>query len=120
MAPPPGPIVLLAAAAALAVAALMYLSIAAAPPGSLCMLGGTGWPIRWSSGREQQVVQQVLASFGALNLSSHDPGSSAAGAAALMQQRTAAELAGVAEDAMGRVGWRAGVWFASFGETGVC
>lgn len=120
MAPPPGLIMVLAATAALAVGALMYVSIAAAPPGSLCMLGGTGWPIRRSSGREQQVVQQALASARALDLSSHGPGSSAVGVAALMQPRTVAEVAGVSADAMGRIGWRAGIRFASFGEEAGC
>lgn len=110
-------IVLLAAATALVVGALAYLSISAAPHGSLCGLGGPGWPAWRGSGSAQSAGQQVsLDSAQALDLSNSGAGSTSAEGPSLMDLRTAAELAGAAADAQGRIGWRAGIRFAAFGE----
>lgn len=108
---------LLAAATALVVGALAFLSISAAPHGSLCGLGGAGWPAWRGSGSAQSAGQQVsLDSAQALDLSNSGAGSTSAEGPSRMDLRTAAELAGAAADARGRIGWRAGIRFAAFGE----
>lgn len=106
---------LLAAAAALVVGALMYLSLVAAPTGPLCLLGGPGWA-GWSNGLSQQAAVHQVLSADAAGIRTARLEGSAAETAVRMEPGTAAELAGVAADAMSRVGWRAGIRFASFGE----
>lgn len=94
----------------------MYLALAPAPPGWSCAPGSPGWAVWGGHRRDQAAVQPLLASTGALGRRASPDGRDTA--APGMDLRTAAELGGVAADAMGRVGWRPGMLFASLGERG--
>ena len=116
MAPPLARVALLAAAAALVVGALTYLALAPARPGSLCAPSSAGWAAWGGRRREHAAVQPAPASAGVLGRRASPAMDSNEAAYTGMDPVTAAELEGVAADAMGRVGWRRGMLFASFGE----